>query len=111
VTAQKLAHIADTFAEIDIAMLSTVSTGGGIATRPMSNNGEVEHDGSSFYFSDGDTRKVADIERDRRVSLGFAGEGFWAAAEGQAELIRDKAVLYRSSRFITHETEPPAAGL
>lgn len=89
----KLADIADKFAQIDIAMLSTHGADGAITSRPMSNNGEVEYNGTSFYFSDGDTRKVADIARDPHVALGFASDGFWATAEGKAELIRDKAVF------------------
>ena len=38
-------------AEIDFAMLRTRTDGGQLTTRPMSNNGEVEYDGDSFYFS------------------------------------------------------------
>jgi len=37
--------------EIDFTMLTTRTEGGQLATRPMSNNGEVEYDGDSFYFS------------------------------------------------------------
>lgn len=89
----KLSDIAAKFAAIDIAMLSTTAAGGGISARPMSNNGEVEYDGTSYYFSDGDTRKVVEIERNARVALGFAGDGFWATAQGRAELIRDKGAF------------------
>lgn len=89
----KLADIAHRFAAIDIAMLSTQATGGGIAARPMSNNGQVEYDGTSYYFTDGDTRKVAEIELDPKVALGFTSDGFWANAQGQAQLIRDKTAF------------------
>lgn len=75
---------------IDIATLATHTDGGAIAVRPMSNNGDVEYDGDSFYFTTDDTRTVADIGRDAKVSLNFTGRhGFWATVEGEAELIRD----------------------
>jgi general stress protein 26 len=79
---------------IDIAILATSTDGGQIAGRPMSNNGDVEYDGDSFYFTTDDTRTVADIEGDANVSLSFTGKhGFWATVEGEAELIRDKAAF------------------
>lgn len=79
---------------IDIATLATHTDGGQIAGRPMSNNRDVEYDGASFYFTNGETRTVSDIERDPKVSLSFTGKhGFWATIEGEAELIRDKAAF------------------
>lgn len=76
---------------IDIATLSTHTDNGAIAGRPMSNNGDVEYDGDSFYFTTDDTRMVLDISRDPKVALNFTGKhGFWATVEGHAELIRDR---------------------
>ena len=80
--------------KIDIAMLSTHTAGGNIAGRPMSNNGEVEYDGTSYYYTYDETRTVQDIEKDSKVSLAFMGEkGFSVAVEGRAKLLRDKASL------------------
>lgn len=79
---------------IDIATLATHTEGGEIAGRPMSNNGDVEYDGDSFYFTYDKARTVSDIQRDPKVSLSFTGKhGFWATVEGEAELIRDKAMF------------------
>jgi general stress protein 26 len=89
---KSLAELAEKMRGIDIAMLSTRTEDGAIAARPMSNNGEVEYDGDSFYFTWERSRMVADIERDPRVSLAFQGSRpFFAAVAGEAELIRDKA--------------------
>lgn len=89
-----LHDIAKKMRGIDIATLNTHTDNGQIAGRPMSNNGDVDYDGDSFYFTDGDTRTVSDIERDPKVSLGFTGKhGFWATVEGEAELVRDKAAF------------------
>ncbi|MET3843777.1 pyridoxamine 5'-phosphate oxidase family protein [Bradyrhizobium sp. OAE829] len=86
-------------AGIDIAILSTHTEGGQIANRPMSNDGDVEYDGTSYYFTYEQARTVADIEAKPKVALGFTGEGgifsgaIYVAVEGTTELIRDKAVF------------------
>ncbi|WP_072391662.1 pyridoxamine 5'-phosphate oxidase family protein [Hyphomicrobium sp. CS1GBMeth3] len=93
---KSLADIASDMRGIDIAMLSTITEGGAIASRPMSNNGEVEYDGNSYYFTRDDTRLVHDIERDPDVALAFSSKpglfsgGLFIAVAGKAEIIRDK---------------------
>jgi general stress protein 26 len=95
-----LSDISDKMREIDFAMLSTRTEGGAIAARPMSNNGDVAYKGDSWFFSDGHTRTIADIERDPTVGLSFTGSKgllgsppIFIAVEGVAELIRDKATF------------------
>jgi len=93
-----LPEISEKMRDIDFAVLTTRSDGGALAGRPMSNNREVEFDGDAFFFTCGDTRTVADIERDPQVSLAYQGKSgmlgmkpLFIAVEGRAELIRDKA--------------------
>src|SRR6201996_9440518 len=94
-----LAQIAKQMAGIDIAILSTHAEGGEIANRPMSNNGDVTYDGTSYYFTYEQARAVSDIQRNPKVALGFSSEagifsdGVYVAVEGAAELIRDKAAF------------------
>lgn len=77
---------------IDIASFATKAEGGEIASRFMSNNGDVEYDGDNWFFTEEKTRTISEIEDDANVSLSFAGKHhFYATVEGQAELIRDKA--------------------
>jgi general stress protein 26 len=98
-TRKSLADIAKEMAGIDIAILSTHTESGEIANRPMSNNGDVAYDGTSYYFTYERTRAVSDIQRNPKVALGFSSEsgifsdGIYVAVEGTAELIRDKAVF------------------
>ncbi|MDP1908299.1 MAG: pyridoxamine 5'-phosphate oxidase family protein, partial [Hyphomicrobium sp.] len=73
-TQKSLADIAAKMRGIDIAMLSTKTEGGEIASRPMSNNGDVDYDGDSYFFTWDASRVVADIEGDDRVSLAFSVE-------------------------------------
>jgi len=87
-----LENLAEKMRDIDIAMLLTHAEGGTIAGRPMSNNGEVDYDGDSFYFTWEESKMVADIEGDPKVTLTFQGDkAFAVAVEGEALLIRDKA--------------------
>jgi general stress protein 26 len=90
-SAKSLADLSAKIAEIDIAMLSTLTANGQIAARPMSNNRDVEYDGDSHYFTLDSADMVAEIGRNPNVSLGFQGDkGFFVAVQGKAELIRDK---------------------
>ena len=94
-----LNDISDAMRDIDFCMLSTRAEGGGFASRPMSNNGDVEYDGTSYYFTFEQSRAVADIQANSKVALGFTGEGgifsdaIYVAVEGNADLIRDKAAF------------------
>jgi general stress protein 26 len=92
-------EISKRMAGIDIAILSTHTDTGHIANRPMSNNGDVQYDGTSYYFTFEQARTVAEIQANPKVSLGFAGAGgifsdaIYVAVEGNAELIRDKSAF------------------
>jgi general stress protein 26 len=93
-----LEDLASDMAGIDICMLATRTDDGQITSRPMSNNGDAEYDGDSFYFTRETSRVVHEIQRDPKVSLAFstapgllAGAGLYVSVEGQAQVIRDKA--------------------
>ena len=89
-----LQDVAKKMGGIDIATLATHTDNGQIASRPMSNNRDVDYDGDAWFFTCDDARTVGDIERDPRVSLAFSGKHhFYATVEGEAELIRDKAAF------------------
>ena len=84
--------IASKMRKLDICSFTTVTDNGGLATRPMSNNGDVAYDGNSWFFTNDGTRLVSDIEGNAAVSLAFEGmDGLYIAVAGQAKLLRDKA--------------------
>jgi general stress protein 26 len=93
-------EISEKLADIDFAMLSTYTDSGDIAARPMSNNGDVEFDGDSYYFSYQQTRTVSDIKRNPKVSLSFQANksllgkpGIMISVQGNAQLIHEKNVF------------------
>ena len=100
-----LADLSEKMRDLDFCMLSTRTSDGALAARPMSNNREVDYEGDSWFFTCGDTRMVADIATNPQVGLSYQGKAgiigqrpFFLAIEGRAELIRDKA------RFAEHWT-------
>jgi len=92
-----LQDLAKAMRDIDFAMLTTRAEDGSKAARPMSNNGEVEFDGDSYYFTWEDSRMVREMAGDPQVGLTFQGAKgllgkppLFVSVEGQAEVIRDK---------------------
>jgi len=66
----------------------------------MSNNGDVDYDGDSYFFAFDSADMVAEIERDPKVALSFTGSKsllgkppLFVAVEGHATLSRDRAAL------------------
>ena len=93
-------ELAKKVGDIDFTMFSTVTDGGAISSRPMSNNGDVEYDGDSYFFSWDSARTVADIKRSPKVGLTLQGKAgllgkppLFIAIEATAELIYDKAAF------------------
>jgi len=93
-----LADLSEKMRDIDFCMLATHAPGGAIASRPMSNNRDVDYDGESVFFTTEDTHMVRDIGSDPNVGLSFQGKAglfgvrpFFVAVEGRADLIRDRA--------------------
>lgn len=101
-----LADISGAMKDIDFCMLVSRAEDGSIGGRPMSNNREVEYEGTCWFFTYEEHRSVADIERDRSVGLSYQGKaglkglvgapGMFIHVEGEANLIRDKG------RFAEH---------
>lgn len=91
-----LKEIAAKLAKLDYAMLTTETSRGQLSSRPMSNNGDVEYDGNSYYFTFEESRTVRDITENPHVNLGFSGaKGLFVSIIGRAHLIRHKPTMQR----------------
>ena len=87
-------------ANLDFAMMATRSPDGTMTARPMSNNGDVEYQGDSYFFAYQNSRKIADMRADPRVALSYTGAAgmlggppLFVTVEGTAALIQDKAAF------------------
>jgi general stress protein 26 len=82
-----LAAVAERMRELDICMLST-RTDDGIASRPMSNNAQVEYDGDTWFFARRASAVVREIETDPTVALGYIAteRGAWIAIDAEAAI-------------------------
>ncbi|WP_313665741.1 pyridoxamine 5'-phosphate oxidase family protein [Shinella sp.] len=96
-SAMTMEELSKELSKIDFCMFNT-SDNGRINCRPMSNNGDVEYDGDSRFFSYENTRKVSEIGLEPQVALTFTAPpsllgkpGIFIAVDGEASLIRDKA--------------------
>jgi len=96
-----LADISEAMKDIDFCMLVTRAEDGSLGGRPMSNNSEVEFEGTSWFFTCDHHRSVEDIQRDPSVGLSYQGKagllgivgkpGMFIQVQGEARLVRDKA--------------------
>ena len=66
-----LKKVAAIMKNLDFCMMVTKDGRNTLHSRPMSNNGEVEYDGDSWFFSYRDSNKVKQIENNPMISLIF----------------------------------------
>ena len=91
----KLAKLREIVKAVDICMLTTTDERGGLHSRPMSNNREVEFGGDLWFFTYGSSHKVDEVGRAPEVNASFAdidGQQY-ASLTGRAEVIRDRAKI------------------
>jgi general stress protein 26 len=84
-------EIAELLRDIDTCMLATRGDDGELHARPMSNNGQVEWDGDSWFFAPADGRLVAEIEANSEAVTTYrADDRFaWVALSGSADVVDD----------------------
>lgn len=94
-----LSQLSKAIKDIDYAMFSTLSEDGTIASRPMSNNRNVEYNGDAYFFTTEDNQIVADIENDATTTLNYVTAkssdkpSLFIAIQGESALIREKEAL------------------
>jgi general stress protein 26 len=91
----KLSKLREIVKAVDICMLTTTDDEGGLRSRPMSNNRDVEFDGDLWFFTYGSSHKVDEVGRVPQVNAGFADVGaqLYASLTGRAEVVRDRAKI------------------
>lgn len=89
-----LKSIADMMKNLDYCMMITHDGRGSMHARPMSNNGKVEYDGNSWFFTYKGSHKVKQIDGDAKVSLIFQTKDMvFIECYGRATITDDKSLL------------------
>ena len=84
--------LADLIEDIEFAMLTTVDSEGCLRSRPMATQ-KSKFDGALWFFTDVESAKAHEIERDRHVNLSYANpdKQRYVSVSGVARLVQDKA--------------------
>ena len=85
---EAVATVRDLIKDERTCMLTTVGPDGSLVGRPMATQ-EVEFDGDLWFFTEASSPKVAEVQADPRVNVGYAGSSSWVSVSGTAEVVRD----------------------
>ena len=89
-----LETIAEKMKDLDFCMMITQDENRKPQSRPMSNNGRVEYDGDSWFFTYEDSNKVRQIKNDNKVNLIYQTDDLlFIECYGTTEVIKDKETL------------------
>ena len=79
---------------IPVAMLSTLSSEGGIHCRPMVTQ-KIDEAGSLWFFTSLETGKVSEIEIDPHVNLSYfaCDDGTFVSVTGLAQIVKDDSEI------------------
>ena len=88
-------QVAKLMKKLDYCIFTTVTARGALASRPMSNNRQVDFDGDAYFFTWEDSRLVEDIrEHSNQVHLGFnADDDIFISVGGKAKVVTRKSVM------------------
>lgn len=86
--------IAERMKNLDFCMMVTQDGQQVSNSRPMSNNGKVEYDGDSWFFTYEDSHKVDQIKENKHVNLIYQTDDMlFIECTGTGEIIKDKDTL------------------
>jgi len=94
---EAIPQIASLINQIDICLFATRGDDGRLHSRPMSNNGQVEWDGQSWFFAPTDGRLVTELRADPAAVAAYrAEEGFaFVSVSGRATIETDPELKER----------------
>lgn len=78
--------------DIEIGMLTTIDEDGTLHSRPMSTNGQVESDGTLWFFTYASSHKVTEVEQHQQVNVSFSAPSKqrYVSMSGTAQLVQDR---------------------
>jgi general stress protein 26 len=89
---EQIQKLRELIKDIDFGMLTTIDEDGSLHSRPMSTNGEIEADGTLWFFTYASSHKVTEIERRHEVNVSFSSpdKQRYVSVSGSAELVKDR---------------------
>ena len=85
---------AEKMKDLDFCMMVTQDGRQISHSRPMSNNGKVEYDGDSWFFTYEDSTKVDQIKKNHHVNLIYQTDNMlFIECLGNGEIVKDKEIL------------------
>lgn len=89
---EELKKLRELVKDIDTGMLTTVNEDGSLHSRPMSTNGQIEPDGSVWFFTYASSHKVTEVEQHQQVNVSFAAPSKqrYVSLSGTAQLVQDR---------------------
>jgi general stress protein 26 len=95
---ESLKTVANIMKGLDLCMFTTVDSRGSQTSRPMSNNGDVAYEGTSYFFTYQNSKKVRQIKKNSRVGLHFEnlrtiGKNVFIHVAGEAKIETDREIL------------------
>lgn len=80
--------------DIKVAMMATRGEGGLMHARPMATS-LTSFEGDLWFFTDTNSPKIGEVERDPEVLLTYANETkqHYVCVQGRAEVVRDRAKI------------------
>lgn len=90
-----LAFVSERMKAIDVCLMNTIQESErGFDSRPMSNNAEVNFNGSSYFFTSDETDVIAQLKKNDTVSLSFCGaDNEFIHLNGKAHISSDRAEM------------------
>ena len=87
---EDVAKVTELLKDNRMAMITTVDEDGRLVSRPMATQ-EVEFDGDLWFFADGDSATVHQVQRSPRVNVSLSSASTWVSIAGDAEVVHDAA--------------------
>ncbi|MBC8118428.1 MAG: pyridoxamine 5'-phosphate oxidase family protein [Burkholderiaceae bacterium] len=87
-------HLYDLLKDFNTAMLVTRSPDGHMHARPMA-IAELRSDADAYFVTGIDSPKAAEIAAHPTITLTFQSSNQFASVSGQAEVVRDRALIDR----------------
>lgn len=88
---EDIKKLGDLIKGVRIAMLTTVDSDGSLRSRPMATQ-QVEFDGDLWFFTDGRSEKIDEVQSDRQVNVSYSNpdDSRYVSVSGAARVIRDR---------------------